>query len=193
MLRHRIFLLLLSLFFAKIFACSRREAEYGFICVCNASYCDIVPPLGDVTDQVLKIYYTGASDPGFNTKETTFTDVKNPDAFKIRVNADVTYQKIIGFGGAFTDAASINIKKLSDDAQQKLLESYFGDDGIEYNICRVPVGACDFSPRPYTLDDYDNDFTLEHFALQPEDTDFKVLIYSLIYYLALCCTADIEG
>jgi glucosylceramidase len=36
---------------------------------------------------------------------------------------------MIGFGGAFTDAAGINIKSLSDAAQQNFMQSYFGSNG----------------------------------------------------------------
>lgn len=32
------------------------------------------------------------------------------------------YQQILGFGGAMTDAAALNIKTLSDEAQQQLLK-----------------------------------------------------------------------
>ena len=38
-------------------------------------------------------------------------------------------QTIIGFGGAFTDAAGINIAKLSSGAQQNLISAYFGPEG----------------------------------------------------------------
>ncbi|CAG2064517.1 unnamed protein product, partial [Timema podura] len=38
-----------------------------------------------------------------------------------RLNADVTYQEIMGFGGALTDSTGLNIMSLSDDAREKLL------------------------------------------------------------------------
>ena len=41
-------------------------------------------------------------------------------------------QTIIGFGGAFTDAAGINIAKLSSGAQKNLISSYFGPEGEVY-------------------------------------------------------------
>lgn len=170
-----VFLIGLCLLLDQATACSPRQAEHGYICVCNGSYCDTVPPLGQITDQNLKIYYTGDTYPGWNVNEAQFSNNPDPSAFIIQVNEN-TYQTIIGFGGAFTDAASINIKKLSPEGQQKLLEAYFSDDGIEYNICRVPLGACDFSPRPYTYDDVDDDRNLDYFSLQPEDLDYKVTI-----------------
>ena len=45
------------------------------------------------------------------------------------VNKTETYQEIIGFGGAFTDAAGINIASLSKGAQENLLKSYYSPDG----------------------------------------------------------------
>ena len=38
----------------------------------------------------------------------------------------------MGFGGAFTDAAGINMAKLSADAQQNFINAYFGPVGKEH-------------------------------------------------------------
>jgi glucosylceramidase len=72
-------------------------------------------------------------------------------ANKIVVNANDKYQTMMGWGGAFTDSTGINIDSLDEQAQDKLLESYFSDHGIEYNLCRVPIGSTDFSERAYLL------------------------------------------
>lgn len=89
-----------------------------------------------------------------------------------------TRQSIIGFGGAFTDSAGINIASLPQAAQDKLLQSYFAPEGIEYNIGRVPMASCDFSTHQYSYDDVDGDFQLQHFALAPEDLKYKVNVSS---------------
>ena len=49
---------------------------------------------------------------------------------KVDINATRRFQKILGFGGAFTDAAGINLYRLSEETQQKFLETYFGEKGI---------------------------------------------------------------
>ena len=47
------------------------------------------------------------------------------------INVDVTYQSIIGFGGAFTDAAGINIyDNLTSKTRQKLMEAYYSPTGL---------------------------------------------------------------
>jgi len=61
--------------------------------------------------------------------------------------------------------------------------SYFGQEGIDYSMGRVPIGGTDFSTRPYTYDDDVQDLggvdaNLTKFALQPEDFKLKVNIYS---------------
>lgn len=44
----------------------------------------------------------------------------------LMVDSSQKYQEIQGFGGAMTDAAALNIKKLSNDTQQVLLEYVIG-------------------------------------------------------------------
>lgn len=80
----------------------------------------------------------------------------------------------IRFGGAITDSAGFNIYNISEMATQKLIESYFSQDGIQYNILRVPLAGVDFSLREYSYDDHENDFDLEYFALSYEDLKWKI-------------------
>ncbi|XP_048476283.1 lysosomal acid glucosylceramidase [Rhincodon typus] len=86
------------------------------------------------------------------------------------------YQQMKGFGGAITDAAAINILSLSAGSQENLLRSYFSEEGIEYNIIRVPMASCDFSTRVYTYDDHPGDLDLQYFSLTEEDTKMKIPI-----------------
>jgi len=86
----------------------------------------------------------------------------------------VKYQQLFGFGGAFTDAAGINIAKLSEAAQENLVRSYYSDAGSEYNIGRINIGGCDFSDRPYTYCDNEGDTNLDTFNLTHDDTLYKI-------------------
>ncbi|XP_010163393.1 lysosomal acid glucosylceramidase, partial [Antrostomus carolinensis] len=70
----------------------------------------------------------------------------------------------------------INIQSLSKDAQNHLLRSYFSEEGIEYNLVRVPMASTDFSVRLYTYADAEGDFELKHFNLTEEDTRMKIPI-----------------
>ena len=83
----------------------------------------------------------------------------------ICVFPDVEYQEIKGFGGAFTEAASTTIDKLSKENRDKILKLYFDKvDGIGYNFGRVHINSCDFSLGNYTYVQ-EGDDTLETFDI----------------------------
>ncbi|NWH67313.1 GLCM Glucosylceramidase, partial [Geococcyx californianus] len=98
----------------------------------------------------------------------------SPADFHLTLNTAQRYQKVKGFGGSVTDSAAINIQSLSKEAQNHLLRSYFSEEGIEYNLVRVPMASTDFSVRLYTYADAEGDFELKHFNLTEEDTRMKV-------------------
>ena len=61
------------------------------------------------------------------------------------MNKNKTRQAITGFGGAFTDAAGINIASLPKAAQVKLIQAYFASDGefMKLFVCLKPtLGSC---------------------------------------------------
>ena len=98
----------------------------------------------------------------------------NTGRLHVKVNRDIKYQEIFGFGGAFTDSTGINIKKLGPKLEEQMLRDYFSKDGLEYNVGRIPIGGTDFSTHPYAYDDNGVDKTLTKFNLTEEDFTFKV-------------------
>jgi glucosylceramidase len=46
--------------------------------------------------------------------------------------------------------------------------------GLNYNLGRTNMGGCDFSVRPYSYLDTPGDVSMETFALQEEDTIYKI-------------------
>ncbi|XP_050308225.1 lysosomal acid glucosylceramidase-like [Anthonomus grandis grandis] len=158
--------------------CQKRLTSDGSICVCNSSYCDTVPHLvKDMKPGKYQLYSTSKESIGFTStlgnflnKDEHQTDIDNVLTIKNLVTLN---QTIIGFGGAFTDSAGINILKLSKRVQEQLLQSYFGDEGVQYSVCRIPMGGTDFSIRGYTYCDQCNE-SLDGFTLQEEDIKFKI-------------------
>ena len=73
---------------------------------------------------------------------------------------------ILGFGGAFTEAAARNFHTLSADGQELVLELLFGKDGLGYSLGRVHMNSCDFSVESYSFDETDGDFDLVDFDMQ---------------------------
>ena len=84
----------------------------------------------------------------------------------IKVDTTKRFQKIKGFGGAFTEASAYVLSKLSKEKQQEIMRAYFSKDGLNYNLGRLTINSCDFALTNYCyVKDGDNDlstFSLEH-------------------------------
>ncbi len=76
-----------------------------------------------------------------------------------------TFQTILGFGGAFTDSASYVFSKLNSTLQAQVLNMYFSDEGLRYNMGRLPIGSCDFSLGVYNYAETKDDANLTHFSI----------------------------
>ena len=88
----------------------------------------------------------------------------------IDVDPTVTYQKIVGFGAALSDASAWLIQnKLTPPRRDSLLQELFGrDPGVGFSFVRVDMGASDFSLKHYSYNDvpaggFDN--TLANFSI----------------------------
>ncbi|CAJ0577401.1 unnamed protein product, partial [Mesorhabditis spiculigera] len=92
------------------------------------------------------------------------------------INIDTTrkFQKMLGFGGAITDAVGINLKKLSQATSDQLMNQYYGPKGIGYRFTRTVVASADFSTGPYSYNDVVDDFDMVNFNLTKEDYLYKI-------------------
>ncbi|VDM20836.1 unnamed protein product, partial [Wuchereria bancrofti] len=114
-----------------------RKCQYRYygkkeniVCVCNATYCDDVPKVGNLKSLQAVIYKTNQRGKRFEYTVSSFRKKANgTGVIRLETDSQIRFQTIIGFGGAFTDAVGINIGSLSVLAQDNLLESYFGKTG----------------------------------------------------------------
>ncbi|GMR50817.1 hypothetical protein PMAYCL1PPCAC_21012, partial [Pristionchus mayeri] len=170
-LRFRLSLLAIAV---SVFAtpdCVSRAFTDGTVCVCNAT-CDTIEPLGSIAFGNAVIYRT--DDRGARMDREVVKQKPQPEGVVIELDPSTVYQGILGFGGAFTDSAGMNIRSLPKEVQDTLLQQYFGPTGTEYTIGRVPIASTDFSLGQYSYDNVEGDFTLEHFALHEEDFNYKI-------------------
>lgn len=146
----------------------------SFVCVCNATYCDTVYPVNQLVTGIYSVYQSGAYSGRLTAKNYTFDQQPAPRTHMIKISKNMTYQTIIGFGGAMTDAAGINIASLSQQTGDNIIKAYYSPDGIEYNVARIPMASCDFSTHPYSYNDNPGDLDQTKFALADEDIKFKI-------------------
>jgi glucosylceramidase len=98
----------------------------------------------------------------------------------IAVDPDKSYQQMIGFGAAMTDASAYLINRMTASDREVLLQDLFGgENGIGLSFMRVPMGASDFSMRHYSYDDVpasQTDSALDHFSIDPDRAEKLPLI-----------------
>lgn len=85
------------------------------------------------------------------TETKDLTNLSKVEGQEILLNKNKKYQKMIGFGGAFTESACYNLYRVNEQVRQKAIELYFDPEkGIGYTIGRVSIHGCDFSLSSYT-------------------------------------------
>ncbi|KAK4323931.1 hypothetical protein Pmani_005390 [Petrolisthes manimaculis] len=152
--------------------------QYGFdsvVCVCNATYCDNPGPISSPADATQFTSVISAREgQRFQVNTADKGTAPTDGGTIITLDRTQTRQSIIGFGGAFTDSTALNVYSLSAPVVDQFVKTYFSEDGIKYNLCRIPMAGSDCSTRPYSYDDVEGDVDLVNFALEPEDTDYKI-------------------
>ncbi|RMB93898.1 hypothetical protein DUI87_29634 [Hirundo rustica rustica] len=155
--------------------CIPKDFGHGsLVCVCNATYCDTLDPLVLPAPGSYAVYESSKAGKRLERSEGRFQSSLRTPGLLLTLNISTLYQHMKGFGGSLSDAAAMNILKLSQPAQDNLLRSYFSQSGIEYNLIRVPMACSDFSVRPYSYDDVPDDYELKHFRLADEDVKMKI-------------------
>ncbi|MFN7252660.1 MAG: glycoside hydrolase family 30 protein [Anaerobacillus sp.] len=90
------------------------------------------------------------------------------DSNVIRINPEIEYQEWIGFGGAFTEAATYTMSKVSETHRSNILRAYYNkEEGLGYTLGRTHINSCDFSLENYTYVE-NEDTKLETFSIQRE-------------------------
>src|SRR5580704_12280380 len=89
-----------------------------------------------------------------------------PGGDQLRLNPSTRFQQILGFGGAFTDAACYTFNRLSLPARELLFHELFHPSQMGLSIGRVCVGASDYSTKLYSYDDGDPDPDLARFSIE---------------------------
>lgn len=97
------------------------------------------------------------------------TDIMN-DVMVTRYPAQVMQ----GFGGCFNELGGIALKRLGKAERRRVLRALFdSEEGLNFSVCRTPVGANDFATEWYSYDETPGDFELKKFSISH---DKKLLI-----------------
>jgi len=76
---------------------------------------------------------------------------KNLKSVDIILDENVTFQSMVGFGGAFTESAAYNLGRVNKEVREQAIKDCFDkEEGLGYTIGRVSIHGCDFSLNSYT-------------------------------------------
>lgn len=102
------------------------------------------------------------------------TDEPIDSIVNIEVNRSEKYQKIMGFGGAFTGAVSFHLNSMSKELTDHVYRGYYSKDvGNGFNFMRFPIGGCDFDISPWAYhEEPQHDPYLSNFT-SLDDRDLK--------------------
>lgn len=88
----------------------------------------------------------------------------------VRLNGN-EYQKMKGFGGCFNEVGYIALLKLNPAIQEEILSELFGknSDSCNLSMCRLPIGANDYSLDWYSLNENQGDYEMKNFSLERDE------------------------
>ena len=75
-------------------------------------------------------------------------------------------QTIEGFGACFNELGWTSLRALPENDRNSIIREIFAPNyGANFNVCRMPVGANDFSRDWYSYDETEGDFDMKNFSI----------------------------
>lgn len=102
-----------------------------------------------------------------NEETMSFQPDQGEECNVINLYPQMTYQKFLGFGGAFTESAGYVYAGMDQQSRERMLHDYFDAHEMHYVIGRVHLDSCDFSCGHYeamsdAADTEMKSFSIEH-------------------------------
>jgi len=76
-----------------------------------------------------------------------------PPDNNVVLNEEKTFQDILGFGAAFTEASCFTFSRLTAPEREQLFHELFHSSEMGLDVCRTCIGSSDYSIRAYTYDE----------------------------------------
>ncbi|MDE3144226.1 MAG: beta-glycosidase [Bacteroidota bacterium] len=108
-----------------------------------------------------------------NTTKTDQWKTKNnvsikkfSDKYDVEINSNNRLQTIEGFGTCFNEGGWTSLNLLNASDREKIFKELFAKNtGADFTICRMPIGANDFSRDWYSYNETDGDFEMKNFSI----------------------------
>ncbi len=112
--------------------------------------------------------------PWEKQKPPAFSANKDDTPYDLVIKLDEPEQTIAGWGGCFNELGWEALQILTPEQRDTVLKAIFDpQNGLDFTLCRMPIGASDYATNWYSLDETPDDFELKDFNL---DRDRTILI-----------------
>lgn len=91
----------------------------------------------------------------------------------IVIYQDIKLQTIEGFGACFNELGWEALLSLPEKERNNVITDLSSKEGINFNLCRMPLGSNDYSLSYYSYKDVPEDFEMKNFNI---DRDRYILI-----------------
>ena len=126
----------------------------------------------------VKIIQTSKSGDKLSTKDVKSLQSRAKSELPvIKIQLDQTYQKIIGFGGAFTESSAHVLNQLSPEKRMEVIDAYFSPDRAGYSLTRTHINSCDFSLSYYAYTSQEDGKDLSNFSVEEDEDDVIPFIH----------------
>ena len=118
------------------------------------------PPAGDISVRVTsgKLRYAAA-------EGITWHSAGKAAGNAIVLDPSKKYQEMLGFGGAFTDAACYMFNQLSASAREELFHEMFHPSEMGLSVCRTCIGSSDYATEMFSYDEGEPDPEMARFSI----------------------------
>ena len=123
--------------------------------------------MSTLPEKPISVYIT-SKDTGQKVDQVDISHLlttKSIESPTIKLYKNKTCQEILGFGGAFTEAAASVYNKLGTEKKGEIITAYFGEQGNDYSMARTHINSCDFSLGNYSYCDTPGDTELNYFSI----------------------------
>ncbi len=84
---------------------------------------------------------------------------------EITLDPTTTFQEILGFGAAFTEASAYLISRMGRGARERFLHELFSPSELGINVSRICIGSSDFATEMFSYDEGEPDPDLLRFSI----------------------------
>jgi glucosylceramidase len=90
---------------------------------------------------------------------------QGPSNGAIVLDPSRTYQEMLGFGGALTDASAYTVNQLDEQTREKFLRELYHPSELGLEVTRICVGSSDYAATMYSYDEGDPDPDMQRFSI----------------------------